>query len=69
MPSRIIFSDGAGVTVAEDAQGVRDALGKDKHRSGDPFSYFRGPNGEDFYVAADRVAYIEQIGEPAEEPT
>ena len=64
MSTRIVFSEGATVTVSADAEEVKTTLGKDK-QSGEPFTHFEAQGGRDVYVAAERVAYVEQISSTA----
>jgi len=62
--TRIVFSDRAAITVNMDAAKVRDKLAADKD-SGEPFTLFEEQGGRDVFVAADRVAYIQQISATA----
>jgi hypothetical protein len=57
MTTRIVFSEGANVTVTSNASEVREALAQDK-KDGQPFTQLQEQGGRDVYVAADRVAYI-----------
>lgn len=66
--TRIAFTGGTWVSVAEDAQTVSERLA-DERRNGEHFSYFQGNQGEAYYVATDQVAYVEQLGEPVSPPT
>ena len=60
MPARIVFFEDVTMTVSADAQQVREALGKDKV-SEEPFTQFETEGGGVVFVAADRVAYIEDV--------
>ena len=60
MPARIVFFEDVTMTVSADAADVRNALGKDK-ASDEPFTQFETEGGGVVYVAADRVAYIEDV--------
>jgi hypothetical protein len=64
MSTRIVFSEGPSVTVNADAEKVKTTLGQDK-QSGEPFTHFEAQGGRDVYVAAERVAYVEQISATA----
>ena len=64
MSTRIVFSEGPSVTVNADAEEVKTTLGEDK-RSGEPFTHFEAQGGRDVYVAAERVAYVEQMSSTA----
>jgi hypothetical protein len=57
MTTRIVFSEGANVTVTANAPEVREVLAQDK-KDGQPFTQLQEQGGRDVYVAADRVAYI-----------
>jgi hypothetical protein len=57
MTTRIVFSEGANVTVTANAQEVRETLAQDK-KAGQPFTQLKEQGGRGVYVAADRVAYI-----------
>lgn len=48
------------MTVSAEAVEVREALGRDR-TSGEPFTQFETQGGGVVYVAAERVAYIEDI--------
>jgi hypothetical protein len=68
MATRIVFSDSVSVTVTADVQEVRDKLDEAKHGVGNAFAQFE-QHGAGFeaqrpgyvFVAADRVAYIEEV--------
>lgn len=60
MPARIVFYEDVTMTVSADAGEVRQALGKDKVND-EPFTQFETEGGGVVYVAADRVAYIEDV--------
>jgi hypothetical protein len=64
MTARIVFSEGATVTVTAEAEEVRNTLAKDK-QGGEPFTQFEEQGGRDVYVAADRVAYVQWISSQA----
>jgi hypothetical protein len=57
MTTRIVFSEGANLTVTANAHEVRETLAQDK-KDGQPFTQLQEQGGRDVYVAADRVAYI-----------
>jgi len=57
MTTRIVFAEGANVTVTANAQEVKETLARDK-QAGKPFTQLQEQGGRDIYVAADRVAYI-----------
>jgi hypothetical protein len=59
MPTRIVFSEGATVTVTPEAEEVRQALAKDKRK--EAFTQFEEQGGRHVYVASDRVAYIQAL--------
>ena len=59
-----MFSDRATLTVTMDAVQVHEKLTAAK-QSGEPFTKFEEQGGRDVYVAADRVAYIQQISATA----
>jgi len=68
MATRIVFSDHVSVTVSADPQAVREKLGEAKLGVGDVFAQFErhgagfeGQRPGYVYVAADRVAYIEEV--------
>ena len=60
--TKIVFSGGAEVTVAADAQEVRRLLSEGAGNSGEPFTHFKsaGRDEVDVYVAADQVAFVQQ---------
>jgi hypothetical protein len=60
MSTRIVFTDGAHITVIEDAENVKDQLTEDKLGSGEVFRRFEAQGGRSVYIAADQVAYLEQ---------
>jgi hypothetical protein len=60
MTTRIVFSEGATVTVTAEAQEVRNRLAEDKRR-GAPFTQFEEQGGRDVFVAPDRVAFVQWI--------
>jgi hypothetical protein len=55
-----VFSESLTMTVSADAGQVREALGKDKANE-ETFTQFETEGGGVVYVAADRVAYIEDV--------
>jgi hypothetical protein len=65
MPARIVFSNGAEVSVLESAKDVRKKLSEDKVTHSEPFSQFTldGYEGEEanVFVAAERVAYVQHL--------
>jgi hypothetical protein len=60
MTTRIVFSEGASVTVTDEAQEVRNRLAEDKRR-GAPFTQFDEQGGRVVFVASDRVAFVQWI--------
>jgi hypothetical protein len=60
MTTRIVFSEGASVTVTDEAQEVRNKLAEDKRR-GAPFTQFEEQGGRVVFVAPDRVAFVQWI--------
>ena len=65
MPARIVFTGGAELVVVEDGSQVQKALSKDK--GGGAFTTFNLPSREGerlVYVAAEQVAFVEQLDAP-----
>jgi hypothetical protein len=60
MPARIVFFEDVSMTVSADARQAKEALGKDKANE-EPFTQFETEGGGVVYVAADRVAYVEDV--------
>jgi hypothetical protein len=60
MTTRIVFSEGATVTVTAEAEEVRNRLAEDKQR-GEPFTQFEEQGGRVVFVAPDHVACIQWI--------
>jgi hypothetical protein len=64
MPASIFFSGGATVTVTAEAEDVRNRLAEAKQDC-EAFAHFQAQGSGDVYVAADLVAYVQQIGSTA----
>jgi hypothetical protein len=64
MTTRIVFSEGASVTVTDEAQEVRNRLAEDKRR-GAPFTQFEEQGGRVVFVAPERVAFVQWISSQA----
>jgi hypothetical protein len=62
MTTRIVFSEGASVTVTDEAHDVRHRLAEDKRR-GAPFTEFQEQGGRVVFVAPDRVAFVQWISD------
>lgn len=60
MTTRIVFSEGASVTVTAEVQEVRNSLAEYKRRSA-PFTQFEEQGGRVVFVAPDRVAFVQWI--------
>jgi hypothetical protein len=58
--TKIVFSHGEEVGVQNQVRKVQRRLSKDR-RAGRAFTKFRSGHGTDVYIAADQVAYIEQV--------
>lgn len=65
MATMIVFSDGAKITVIEDADKVKERLTVGKGGTGEAFTPFEGQGGRVVHIAADQVAYIEEISSTA----
>ena len=59
--TKIVFSDGGVVNVVGQVAEVETELGKFRGDTG--FAKFMTPAGTDVYVAANRVAYIEEFSD------
>ena len=60
MPARIVFFEDVTMTVSAEAGEVKESLGRAKTH-GEAFTQFETQGGGIVYVAADRVAYIEDV--------
>jgi hypothetical protein len=57
--TRIVFADGTAVTVAVDAESVKDALARSRRANESLTRLDCG--GRTIYVAGERVAYLETV--------
>jgi hypothetical protein len=60
MRSKIVFSDGVSVMVNKDLNELQQLLERDRRKGS--FTQLELINGRKLYVAADRVAYVEDQG-------
>jgi hypothetical protein len=64
MTTRIVFSEGASVTVTAEAEEVRRKLARDKQHA-EPFTQFEEQGGRVVFVAPGRVAFVQWISSQA----
>jgi hypothetical protein len=60
MTTRIVFSEGATVTVTAEVEEVRRKLARDKQHA-EPFTQFEEQGGRVIFVAPEHVASIQWI--------
>ena len=64
MQSKIVFSDGLSVMVNKDLNELQQLLESDRRKGS--FTQLELINGKKLCVAADRVAYVEDLGSNGE---